>query len=102
MMRPLLFANKAKRTLLKHYDKNYFNNVVDDSKKNFGHIKQIQLNLGELLCNPEEYMRYFCKLKEKCVSETLYLLYLPFGAAIFAYCKASIFVKYRLFRKKDA
>jgi HAD superfamily hydrolase (TIGR01549 family) len=93
LLRPLLFANKKKRMLLNIYEKNYFNNAVDNSKKNFGQLNQIKINIGNLICCPEDYMRYFVKLKEKCTSNILYALYLPFGVLIYCYCKVSILVK---------
>ena len=93
MLDSLLFANKKKRELLKKYDESYFNNAIDDTQKGFGNIKQIKINLIELICSPEEYLRYFCKLKEKCQSRLLYLLYVPVGCVIYCWCRFSLFVK---------
>lgn len=94
MLKSLLFANKEKRNLLKLYDKSYFNNVCDNSKKTFGHIKQVHINVLKMFLEPEEYMRYFCKIKEKCHSELLYVIYVPVGILIYCYCRISLFFKH--------
>ena len=100
MIRPLLFAGREKRKLLKIYDGAYYNNAQDDSKKEFGKLKQVRINVIQLLYKPEEYMRYFCKVKERCTSDPAYALYIPFGMVVYGYCRLSLFLK-RCFERED-
>ena len=46
-----------------------------------------------MIFNPENYLRYFCKLKEKFNSELAYALYCPIGAILYCYIYAHLVVK---------
>jgi hypothetical protein len=87
--------------MLCDYDSHYFNNVVDNSKKDFGKARQAKINVFKLLFKPEEYMHYFCKIRERCKSEISYAVYVPIGFAILFYCRLSIFIRHCIKNKDE-
>ena len=101
MIAPLLFAGHDKRRLLKIYDESYYDNVKNGSEKEFGKLKQIRIKISGLIFGPEEYMRYFCKLKEKCASDLTYRMYLPIGIMIYLCCLLSLSLKHCFAGKDD-
>ena len=92
-LKELLFAKKAKRNVLLQYSNNYYNNIVDNSEKEFGKIASIKIDILDMILNPENYLRYFCKLKEKFNSGLAYALYCPIGAILYCYIYAHLVVK---------
>ena len=94
VLKELLFANYSKRQILLQYDKSYYNNIDDSEEKNFGTISSIKINLLDLIVNPENYLRYFCKLRQIFHSKAAYALYLPIGVILYCYLKISILVKW--------
>lgn len=92
-MKELLFAKKSKRNILLQYSNNYYNNIVDNSEKEFGKITSIKTDILDMILNPENYLRYFCKLKEKFNSGLTYALYCPIGEILYCYIYAHLVVK---------
>ena len=93
-----LFAKKNKRSILQQYSSNYYNNIVDDSKKEFEKIASIKIDILDIILNPENYLRYFCKLKEKFNSNLAYALYCPIGTILYFYIYAHLVVKKKRYK----
>ena len=100
-LRELLFAGKTKRTVLLQYSNNYYNNAVDNSKKEFGKVISIKINVLDMIFNPENYLRYFCKLKEKFNSKIAYALYCPIGVLLYCYIYVHLVMKNRRYKNDE-
>lgn len=100
LLKELLFAGYEKRSILLQYNESYFDNVVDSSKKKFGKKSDIHIEFLDLIKNPENYMRYFCKLREKFNTRFSYILYCPLGMCIYLYTYGSLIIKH-MNRKKN-
>ena len=94
VLKTLLFGNDNRIDFLMNYDSNYYDNFHATSIKEFGRIKDIKIKFGNLLINPENYMRYFCKLKEKKTDiKLLRICYPIISCLIYLYCLGSISLK---------
>ena len=94
-LKSLLFANKSKIQILNIYDKNFYNNFTASQERWFGKRSSIKVNIRELLTFPENYMRYFCKIKEKRNSSVAWeIIYLVFTPLIYLYCRLSLAIKH--------
>lgn len=94
-LKTLLFANKKRVHTLNVYDKNFYNNFTASQERWFGKRSSIKINIIELLISPENYMRYFCKIKERRTASIKWnTLYHVFTPLIYGYCRLSLMVKH--------
>ena len=76
----------------------WFDNANDTSEKKFASVKNVHVKM-DILYHPENYLRYFCKLKSLGLKyHAMKIVYPVLGRAIYLYCKMSIFIKYRSVR----
>lgn len=91
MLKTLLFANKDRLEMEKTYQDLSYNNYTGTKSQVIGDGKQIKISCRTLLTRPEEYMRYFCKVKEvMSKSAACRYLYWPIGFFIWLWCCFSI------------
>ena len=91
MLKTLLFANKDRLEMLNTYQNLKYDNFEGQRQTQIGDGKPIKISWVTLLIRPEEYMRYFCKVKEVMSKSTIYhYLYCPIGFLIWLWCYFNI------------
>lgn len=87
LVKTLMFANYKRLECLETYNLSYIDNHNNKIVNRLNEKKNIEINWLELIMKPENYMRYFCKLKEKLSKNRfLRVVYYPLGGAIYLYC----------------
>ena len=96
VLKSLMFGNNKRLVLQQKILDSWYDNANDTSKKRYANARNIKVSIGELIFQPEEYLRYFCKLKElKLTKGWMRVIYPIIGTSIYLYCRLSIMLKYR-------
>ena len=96
VLKSQLFGSKTRLKILKEMNDSWYDNANDTNEKGFLNIKNVEISVKGLLVWPEDYLRYFCKLKELKQSHfCLKIIYPILGPCIYLYCRLSTFLKYR-------
>lgn len=97
MLRTLLFANKERLNALQMSAGScaeFKPGAAAGGEKKLGVDKSTGISFWGLIAYPEEYMRYFCRIKEAMGTSLLRrVLYVPVGGMIYAWCWISVWRK---------
>lgn len=92
-LKTLLIANDNRLAILRRYNKAYYNNFTNNSVKG---ISKYSISLLHMIIHPEDYVRFFCKVKEiKSENWMFRCLYKPLGLIIYFYCRTVLLLRYR-------
>ena len=92
----LLFGSQERIAVLKEFNDSWFDNVNNTQKKQFGDVRKLKINVLDLIVYPENYLRYFCKVKELQTNHRGFRMLYPFvGKFIDWYCRMFIAMRYR-------
>lgn len=95
VLHSLLFAKISRIKLENQILEGWYDNLQDTSVKKFMEIKNVKVGL-DIIYKPENYLRYFCKLKNLKTRYPIFRVVYPMlGIGIYTYCKLSILLKYR-------
>lgn len=95
VMKTLLFGSNERLNLLKQVNDAWYDNANDTREKNFGKISNIRISFLELIVRPENYLRYFCKIKDLTLKHrVMKVIYFILGPLIYIYCRLGI-LKYK-------
>lgn len=94
MLKTLLFANKDRSEMLRNYQELRYDNFEARRQNWMGDGNPVKISWLTLLARPEDYMRYFCKVKEAMNRFILgRYLYYPIGLLIWLWCGFSVLRK---------
>lgn len=94
MLKTLLFANKDRLEMLRSYQELRYDNFEARRQNWMGDGNPVKISWLALLVKPEDYMRYFCKVKEAMNGLILgQYLYYPIGFLIYLWCGFSVLRK---------
>lgn len=98
VLKQLMFGS-SKRIIKENEILNcWYDNANDTADKKFTSIKNVRVKM-DVFYRPENYLRYFCKLKTLTLKHpTMKIIYPILGRVIYLYCRISIFLKYRSVR----
>lgn len=92
----LLYGSQERIAILKEFNDSWFDNVNDTQEKSFGDIYKLRINVLDLIVHPENYLRYFCKVKELQLNHKSFRVFYPIvGRLIDWYCSLFIMMRYR-------
>lgn len=92
----LLYSSQERIAILKEFNDSWFDNVNDTQEKSFGDIYKLRINVLDLIVHPENYLRYFCKVKELQLNHKSFRVFYPIvGRLIDWYCSLFIMMRYR-------
>lgn len=92
----LLFGSQERIAILKEFNDSWFDNVNDTQEKSFGDVYKLKINVLDLIVHPENYLRYFCKVKELQLNHKSFRVFYPIvGRLIDWYCGLFIMIRYR-------
>lgn len=92
-LKTLLIANDNRLAILRKYNKAYYNNFTNNNVKG---ISKYSISLFHMITHPEDYVRFFCKVKEiKSENWMFRILYKPLGLIIYFYCRIVLLLRYR-------
>lgn len=95
VLKQLMFGYTNRIKLEEQILGSWFDNANDTKEKTFGRAKDIKVKL-DIIYKPENYLRYFCKLKSlKLKHVAIKIIYPVLGTLIYLYCYLFIFVRYR-------
>lgn len=87
LLKTLMFANHKRLQCLEKYNLGFIDNSNNKFVNRLNQKQNIEIDWIELIMKPENYMRYFCKLKEKfSQNKFLRIVYYPLGVIIYLYC----------------
>lgn len=92
----LLFGSQERIAILKEFNDSWFDNVNDTQEKQFGDVYKLKIDVLDLIVHPENYLRYFCKVKELQLNHKSFRVFYPIvGRLIDWYCSLFITIRYR-------
>lgn len=98
VLRQLMFGSTKRIIKENEILSSWYDNANDTEDKKFASIKNVHVKI-DIFYRPENYLRYFCKLKTLTLKHpTMKIIYPILGRAIYLYCRISIFIKYRSIR----
>ena len=98
VMHTLLFGSNERLIKMDEIMNAWFDNANDTNEKKFANIRNVKISVVELIAAPENYLRYFCKLKDlKLRSNWMKFIYPVLGPCIYLYCRSSINIKKRIY-----
>lgn len=97
VMKSLLFGSRDRIQKMKIVLDAWYDNANNTTEKNYTDLKKLHISIFDILIRPEDYLRYFCKIKE-LNNIIIRFIYPVLGSAIYFYCRISIYIKERLFR----
>lgn len=88
ILRTSIFANRERCRFMNSLDSHRFDNCSDGKAKTDKSIKDVNINIAELICNPGSYLGMFCKLQRKLVGQSFFMLiYYPFAYCYYWYVR---------------
>lgn len=95
VLRQLMFGSSKRILTENEILGSWYDNANDTADKKFASIKNVHVKM-DVFYRPENYLRYFCKLKTLTLKHpAMKIIYPVLGRAIYLYCRISIFFKYR-------
>lgn len=98
VMKSLLFGSRDRIKKMKSVLNAWYDNVNDTTEKKYDDLKKLHISFWDILIRPENYLRYFCKIKE-LNNDIIRFIYPVLGSVIYFYCRISIFIKERFLRE---
>lgn len=93
ILKTSVFANHRRCQFLNDLDSHRYDNCSAGKRAPDKGLKDVRINIVELLMNPDDYLGMFCKLQRKLDKNVITrYLYYPFGACYYAYTYLLTFV----------